>query len=133
MLRRERRGSPEVGGPDAGQSVVELALVLPVVVMLALAVVQIGVVARDQLLVHHAAREAARRAAVEPTDVAARSGAIEATGLTPDRLAVTLIGDRSRGDLITARVEYRSPTDVPLAGVALDDVIVTAAVTMRVE
>ena len=51
----------------------ELALVLPLVVALLLAVVQVGLIVRDQVLVVHAAREAAREAAVDP-DPARRSG-----------------------------------------------------------
>ena len=45
------------------QATVELALVLPVVATLLLAVVQVGLVVRDQIRVTHAAREAARAAA----------------------------------------------------------------------
>ena len=48
---------------DRGQAVVELALAVPLVCVLALGVAQVGLVVRDQLLVHHAAREAARAAA----------------------------------------------------------------------
>ena len=51
-------------GADRGQSTVEFALVLPLVVMVLLLVVQVGLVVRDQVLVVHAAREAARAAAV---------------------------------------------------------------------
>ena len=43
-------------GRDRGQSTVEVALLLPFVALLLLAVVQVGLVARDQVLVVHAAR-----------------------------------------------------------------------------
>ena len=55
------RGSRE----EEGQATVELALLLPVVVVLLLAVLQLGLVARDVVLVAHAAREASRVAAVD--------------------------------------------------------------------
>ena len=58
--RRARRGSTR------GQATVEFAFVLPLVVLALLAVVQVGVVVRDQLGVVHAAREAARAASVDP-------------------------------------------------------------------
>ncbi|HWI04001.1 MAG TPA: TadE/TadG family type IV pilus assembly protein [Acidimicrobiales bacterium] len=48
------------GRADEGQASVELALVLPLVMMLLLAVVQLGLLVRDQILVVHAAREAVR-------------------------------------------------------------------------
>ena len=63
-MTRWRRG-------DEGQAAVELALVLPLVVALLLAVVQVGLIVRDQVLVVHAAREAAREAAVDPDPAAA--------------------------------------------------------------
>ena len=49
---------------DRGQSTVELAIALPVVVMLVLGLVQSALVLRDHLLVVHSAREAARAASV---------------------------------------------------------------------
>jgi Flp pilus assembly protein TadG len=48
----------------SGQASVELALVLPVLVMLLLALVQTALVARDAVLVQDAARAAAREASV---------------------------------------------------------------------
>ena len=57
-----RRG----GGTDGGQATVEFAFLLPLVVLAALAVIQIGLVVRDQMGVVHAAREAARAASVDP-------------------------------------------------------------------
>ena len=69
--RHHRQGQVSVGPVrrrrgDGGQASVELALVLPLVVLLLLAVVQLGLLVRDQILVVHAAREAAREAAVDP-------------------------------------------------------------------
>ncbi len=46
----------------------EFALVLPLVVLVVLFIVQAGLVVRDQLLVSHAAREAARAASVSDND-----------------------------------------------------------------
>ena len=51
----------------------ELALLLPVVLVLLLAVLQVGLLARDVVLVTHAAREAARAAATEPDLQVARA------------------------------------------------------------
>ena len=57
---------------EGGQATVEVALLLPLLATMLLAVVQVGLVVRDQVLVTHAAREAARAAAVDPTEDAAR-------------------------------------------------------------
>lgn len=109
-----------------------MALVLPVIVVLTLIVVQVGLVARDNLLVHHAAREGARRAAVEPTEAAARGGALAGSpALDPDRLSIDLDGGRLTGDRITVMVRYRAGRIVPLVGAT--EVELSARVTMRVE
>ena len=65
-----------------GQAAVELALALPVVVVLLLGMLQVALVGRDQLAVELAAREAARAAAVSADPAAAaRSAADRANGV----------------------------------------------------
>src|SRR3546814_8222662 len=71
---------------QGGQASVELALLLPVVVFLLLAVLQVGLLARDLVLVTHASREAARAAATDPDPTAAEAAAGESSGLIEDRL-----------------------------------------------
>ena len=116
-----------------GQATVELALTLPVVVMFALISAQVGLVAVDLVLIHHAAREGARAASVDPSLGAATSGAQGSTSLSADRMAVRLSGGTVRGDQATVTVRYRSPTEVPLVGQLIGDITVSATVTMRVE
>jgi hypothetical protein len=118
---------------DGGQAAVEVALVLPLVVALLLAVLQVGLVVRDQVLVVHAAREAARAAAVDPDPGAARRAAVDGSGLRPPRLHVR-VGARGRpGSRVGVDVRYRAPTDVPVVGRILGDVTLTGRATMRVE
>ncbi len=121
------------GKGGRGQATVELALTLPFVVILSLIVIQAGLVAKDALVVHHAAREAARAAAVDPSVAVARRAALASGPLDDVRLSLTLSGGTNRGDTTTARLRYRSPTDVPLVGRLVGDVTVVAEVTMRVE
>jgi Flp pilus assembly pilin Flp len=116
MPRREERG----------QAAVELALALPLVALLLLAVVQVGLVVRDQVLVTHAAREAARAAAVGSP---ARDAALAGSGLRADRLVVEV----RRGELVRVTVRYRSPTDLPLVGPLLPDLDLWAKAAMRTE
>lgn len=118
---------------DRGQATVELALLLPLVALLLLVLVQAAVVARDQVLVVHAAREAVRVAAVDDDVAAARRAAEEAGPLAPDRLDVTLTGRAGVGSRVRAVVTYSVPTRLPLVGRALGDVTLIAAATMRVE
>jgi Flp pilus assembly protein TadG len=116
-----------------GQAAVELALALPLLAMLLLALVQLGLLVRDQVLVVHAAREAVRQAAVDPSTDAAKRAAAGSSGLTPGRLEVSLAGRGAPGSRVRATVRYRSPTDVPLVGAMVGDVHLSANATMRVE
>lgn len=112
---------------------VALLLLLPFVAVLLLGVVQVGLVVRDQVLVVHAAREAARAAAVDPAEGAARDAAEAATALAAARLVVAVSGRGDAGSRVSVTVTYASPTVVPLVGRLLGDVTVTARATMRVE
>jgi TadE-like protein len=116
---------------DRGQAAVELALALPLVFVVLLAAVQVLLVGRDQLAVVHAAREGARAAAVA-ADVSGEGAraARASSGLDGDRLSVSV---RDGGDRVTVMVCYRAPTDVPLVGGLIGDVVVTGTATMRAE
>lgn len=120
-------------GRSAGQATVELALLLPVVVVLLLAVLQIGLVARDVLLVTHASREAARAAAVDPSPGAARTAAVASSGLSERRLTLEVGGRAGPGSTVRVTVGYQVPTDVPLVGALLGDRQIRSTATMRVE
>lgn len=119
------------GHRQGGQATVELALAFPVVLVGILLVLQLALVARDQVLVTHAAREAARAAAVEPRAGAARDGALRSTtALDPARIHVD--ADRI-GDRVTVRVRYRSRTALPLVGALVPDPTLASTVVMRIE
>jgi Flp pilus assembly protein TadG len=116
-----------------GQATVELALVLPLVVLMLLAVVQVALIARDEILVVHAAREAVREAAVTAADGAARRAAEAGSGLTGPRLGVRVVRRGAPGGQVQVAVNYRAPTDVPLVGALVPDVRLSAGAVMRVE
>jgi Flp pilus assembly protein TadG len=115
---------------ERGQATVEVALVLPVVVLLLLAVLQVALVARASVLVAGAARDAARAAAIDGDVDAARAAALGGSGLDADRLTVDVELD---GDLVRATVTYRDDTDVPLVGSLVRDVTLRSTVVMRRE
>ena len=115
---------------ERGQATVELVLVVPVLVVLALFLVQVGLVVRSLVLVHHAAREGVRVAAVGGDLERVREAVVGSSGLAPSATDVDL---RIDGDLATVAVTYRDPTDVPLVGALLPEILVTASATMRRE
>lgn len=118
---------------DTGQASVELALLLPVIVLLLLAVLQVGLLARDVVLVTHASREAVRAAATDPHPQAARQAAVSSSGLAADRLTVTVAGRGAAGERVRVEVRYRATTGVPLIGRLIGDRTIRSAATMRVE
>ena len=121
-----RRDARRGARPDSGQAAVEFALVLPAVVVLLLALVQFALIGRDELLVVHAAREAARAASV------AGSASTAAERVLPGA-SVDVTGGNQIGDLVVAEVSYRSVTDLPLIGPLVPDPWIHARVTMRAE
>ena len=114
---------------DRGQAAVEFAVALPLVMLLVLGIIQVVVVARDQLAVELAAREGARAAAVaaDPGSAANRA-AHAATELRP--LAVVTRSGRSR---VTVDVTARSDTRVPVIGSFVGAVELSASVPMARE
>ncbi|CAB4576251.1 MAG: pilus assembly protein [Actinobacteria bacterium] len=116
------------GRLDRGQAVVELALALPVVILVLLGVVQVAVVVRDQLVTQHAAREAARAAAVSASPTTAASRAAAPLGL--DDLGVRV---SAAGDVVRVEVRSRTRTDVPLIGALVGDVTHRAVAVMARE
>ena len=103
-------------GSDRGSAAVEFALVLPILLMLALALVQVGVIVRDDLVLIGSARAGARQAAVAPDDGAVRDSVMAgAPGLDPSRLDVS-IARTTRGGPVTVTVTYTAPEAVPFVG-----------------
>lgn len=99
---------------------------MPFLVLLLMCIVQTALVARDAVLVSHAARVGARIAAVEPSIDAVRSAVVSAAPLDPDRLEI----ERHDGDLVRVTVRYRSATEVPLVGALIGDVHLSESAAM---
>lgn len=114
---------------EAGQSTVEFALVLPLFFALLALVFQVALVGRDEILVVHAARGAAREASVTADPARIRAAA---TRSLPD--AVVRVAHRGGvGEPVEVDVTYTSKTDLPLVGAMLPDLTLHARAVMRVE
>lgn len=127
-MRRVRDASP-------GSAAVELALVLPLVLMMVLALLQVGLLAKDSLVVVQAAREGAREAAVTSDSERIRQAALRGGGgLSEERTEVQVDRSGSMGDPVTVRVRYRAPMVVPFVEWLFpDEVLLGSAATMRQE
>ena len=118
---------------EGGQSTVELALCLPLVTVVLAAAVEVALLCGDQVRLWHAAREAARAAAVDP-DAAAVTAAVERSGLEGVAVAVTPeAAHRVAGRPVTVRLTYRPASGVPLLRNVLAPLALEASTTMRIE
>lgn len=111
---------------EAGQAAVEVALVLPIVVLFLCGLIEIALVGRDQLALELAAREAARAAAVSATPAVAADRAAQGATTLSLLAASTAVGS----DTVTVTVRYRHTPSVPLIGPLLDAVELSATATM---
>jgi Flp pilus assembly protein TadG len=125
MRRRGQRGT----------AAVEFALVLPLVLAIVLAMVQIGLLVRDRLIVESAARSGARAAAVEPGDDVTRAAVLRsASSLDAEAMSVSTEGSGTRGDPVTVTVSYVAEIRVPFVSWLFPDgVAMRARATDRQE
>ncbi len=114
---------------------VEFALVLPLLLLVTLALVQVGVLARDRLIIEEAARAGAREAAVEGDPVAIRGAVLTAAvDLDSSSLDVSVEDGGALGEPVSVSVTYVVPVRLPLAGWLFPSAVdIHAIATMRRE
>ncbi len=89
-------------------------MVLPILLVIALALLQVGLLARDRLVVEAAARAGAREAAVTSDEVAVRSAVVSAgPSMDPALVTVTVTRSGARGDPVTVEIRYGDPIRIP--------------------
>ncbi len=116
---------------ETGSATVELALLLPLIVLLLVAMAEIAVVGRSQLELINAAREGARVAAVNPEPADAVEAVQRVLGAAGDHARVAVIRPQVVGEPAVVEVTLRHRL-VPYAwgGGFID---LTASASMRVE
>ncbi len=117
---------------EQGQASVELALLLPLLMLMALFLAQLALTARDQIMVSHSAREAARTVAVSNEPSLARSAVLAASRLDPQRLVVR-VEDLAGSDNVSVRLDYRSAVRFAPLALFVDHLKLSAEVVMRRE
>ena len=102
------------GVTERGTATVEFALVLPLLLVMCLALVQVGLLARDRLLTEAVARAGAREAALQADEGAIRDAALAAgPGLVPGAVTIGVTREGSIGDPVTVAVGYAEQIRVP--------------------
>jgi hypothetical protein len=118
---------------DRGQATVELALSLPLLVILLGFVVEVAMVAGDQVRLWHASREAARAAVVDPDPAAARVAA-ERSGLSDLSIVIEPEPEyRVQGQPLRVELSMEPQGSVPLIGAAFENLELHASAAMRIE
>ncbi|MDA8235370.1 MAG: pilus assembly protein [Clostridia bacterium] len=123
---------------EKGQSTVEMALVLPIVILLLFGIMEFGRIFNAYLIITNAAREGARAGVVGASDAAIRSAATATAG-TLDTVAMSVYITpasylRVRGASLTVEIEYPVRVFTPVINnFTGDPFVVNARTTMRVE
>lgn len=104
MLRSLRR-RPR----DRGAVAVEFALLLPLLLVLLFGIIAFGFVLSAKIQAEHAAREAARLAAVGVADCDSWKSAVQnRLGQAPEALTMSVGGTQKPGDTITISFTYKT-------------------------
>lgn len=121
---------------EKGQALLEMALILPVLLLILGGIMEFGRIFHADLVITGASREGARAAVVgEPHETVRDKVLAAAPSLDEGELNVSLSPqDYSRGDMLTVTVSYHVDLVVPFISALLPDPFpVQAATTMRVE
>jgi hypothetical protein len=109
-------------------------LVLPLALTMGLALLQVGLLSTNALVVTQAAREGAREAAVSTDASRIRQAVLRAGHLADERTDVAVDRAGTSGDPVTVRVSYRAPLAVPFVEWLFpNEVELRAEATMRQE
>jgi len=100
--------------PSRGQTMVEYALMLPLLVLIILFLVDAGRAVYYFSVVHNAAREGARWGVIDPVDTAGIEAAARAKTVGLDPAALTVYSDMPTEWTIRVRVTYNFDLVTPL-------------------
>lgn len=133
-----RWNSIKIATSQKGQALVEMALVLPLLLMLLFGVADFGRIFHAYLTLDHAGREAARLASVDGSDSDIQSTiTTDTAGLDPSKLTVTLnptgASNRASGTDVTVTLSYTVDFLTPLLDNMLKPITLTDKTVMRVE
>lgn len=127
----------KLGKEERGQALTEMALVLPLLLLLIFGVTEMGRVGYAYISVNNAARAGARVASVGGDDAAVREAVLKAApALDPAQIDVEISPDfahRESGQNATVTVHYPVQLIMPVVEGFPNPVLVGASLSMRLE
>lgn len=120
---------------EKGQAIVELAILLPVLLLILLGIFEFGRVFSSFMIINHASREAARLGAVGGTNTEVNTSVSNNTPtLDQSNMTVTITDGNSRGEQFTVKIGYDIELMTPLIGTIVGDPLhMEAEMSMRIE
>lgn len=123
---------------NRGQSLVEMALVLPLLIIILFGIIEFGRVFHSYLVITHASREGARVGVVGQSNAEIEQRIHNAATLDLDKLTITITPStqeaRTPGVPLIISVNYQVDLFTPiLAGILPNSVNLQAQTTMRME
>ncbi len=123
---------------EKGQSLVEFAILLPLLLLLLMGILEFGIMLNSYLTIHNSAREGARLGIVAGSNIEIKELIIKTSpNLDADNLVVNITpsdGSRKSGDTITVEVIYNYHVTIPIISNIIHNVAVLKAQTsMRIE
>jgi Flp pilus assembly protein TadG len=123
---------------EAGQTMVEFALVLPMLVVVLFAIVQFGIIYNHYVTLTDAVRAGSRKAVVSrylgpsaATQACVDAVANSASGLSSPPLNTTCTSSWNPGEDVVVKATY--PWDIDLLGIPVASGLLTSQTTERVE
>ncbi|MGH4122555.1 MAG: TadE/TadG family type IV pilus assembly protein [Clostridium sp.] len=123
---------------EKGQSLVEFAILLPLLLLLLMGILEFGIMLNSYLTIHNSAREGARLGIVSGSNIEIKELINNISpNLDSENLIVNITpleGMRSSGDTLTVEVIYNYHVIIPIISNILHNVVVLKAQTsMRIE
>jgi Flp pilus assembly protein TadG len=104
-----------MGVGERGSAALEFALVLPLLLIVVLALVQVGLYGRDALALSEAARAGAREAAVSGSSSDVRAAVDGAAGpLDPGHISMRITRTGGQGSAVSVQLTYSESAAGPL-------------------
>jgi len=132
MFRKERMFGQK------GQSIVETALILPIIILILTGIIDFGLLFNNYLVITNASREAARNAAVGATDIEIASLVSNMTSsLDSTKISTSIYPSQSmrkKGDEVTVTIEYDNALFTPIiSSIIPNPMHLNAKTVMRME